>query len=302
MIPLPVSTKLRSRARLSNAGLFSLLSLLALSLLCNLALYIPHHATDPLPVLLAAIKRHDSTENLTHLIIVPGHAIWTGTDPNLRLSEDQWLLESYQKGKGRLAAFFAHISRGAKLAVRDEHALLVFSGPESYLRLALGSNVFGTSDAPMASYKRATTENFALDSYQNLLFSIARFHEFTGHFPRNITVVGYEFKQKRFVDLHRAAIRWPLHRFQYVGVDADDEESQSAQQGEIENGYNPYSRDLYGCHSFLASKRQQRNTHSRFHPYYSSSPELNALFSWCPDAMNGGSSAIFSGRLPWDHT
>lgn len=112
MIPLPVSTKLRSRARLSNGGLFSLLSLLALSLLCNLAFYIPHHATDPLPVLLAAIKRHDSTERLTHLIIVPGHAIWTGTDPNLRLSEDQWLLESYQKGKGRLAAFFAHISRG----------------------------------------------------------------------------------------------------------------------------------------------------------------------------------------------
>ena len=85
----------------------------------------------------------------------------------------------------------------------------------------------------MASYKRATTESYALDSYQNLLFSIARFHEFTGHFPRNITVVGYEFKRKRFVDLHRAAIRWPLHQFQYVGVDADDEESQSAQQGEV---------------------------------------------------------------------
>ena len=114
MIPLPVSTKLRYRARLSNAGLFLLLSLLALSLLFNLAIYMPHHATvtDPLPHLLDAIKRHGTTENLTHLIIVPGHAIWTGTDPNLRLSEDQWLLESYQKGRGRLAAFFAHISRG----------------------------------------------------------------------------------------------------------------------------------------------------------------------------------------------
>lgn len=94
--------------------------------------------------------------------------------------------------------------------------------------------MFGTSDAPVSNYNRATTENFALDSYQNLLFSIARFHEFTGHFPKNITVVGYEFKRKRFVDLHRAAVRWPSHRFQYVGVDADDdEESKSAQQGEV---------------------------------------------------------------------
>ena len=112
MIPLPVSTKLRSRARLSNAGLFLLLSLLAVSILFNLAIYTPHHTPDPLPHLLATIKRHGATENLTHLIIVPGHAVWTGTDPKQRLSEDQWLLESYQKGKGRLAAFFAHISRG----------------------------------------------------------------------------------------------------------------------------------------------------------------------------------------------
>lgn len=305
MIPLPISTsspKFRSRTRLPNAYL--LLSLLAVSLFLNLALYLRTYVIDPLPRLLADIT---SRKTLSHLIIVPGHAIWLGTDPNQRLSEDQWLLEPYQKGKGRLAAFFAHISRGAELAVRDEDALLVFSGgqtkkasttteAESYLRLALSSNMFGASEAPQTDYTRVTTENYALDSFQNLLFSIARFHEFTGHFPKNITVIGYEFKRKRYVDLHRAAIRWPRDRFEYIGIDAEDEENIGAHQGELENGYNPYSKDLYGCHSFLTSKRRQRNPHFRFHPYHSSNPRLSTLFNWCPD----GSLAIFSGGLPWD--
>lgn len=80
---------------------------------------------------------------------------------------------------------------------------------------------------------RATTEEFALDSYQNLLFSIARFHEFTGHYPRSITVVGYEWKRRRFMELHRAALRWPEERFRYIGIDAEGAETFKAQEGEV---------------------------------------------------------------------
>ncbi|KIL68870.1 hypothetical protein M378DRAFT_70620 [Amanita muscaria Koide BX008] len=318
MIPLPVtSTRHRvripfyyTRARLSNAALCLLLSCLALSVLFNFFLYIHRPAVPHFPSLSAfsaALTRDNASESLNHLIIVTGHAIWIGTDPSLRLSEDQWLLEPYQKGQGRLDAFFAHISRGADLAVHDRYSLLVFSGgqtkkasttteAESYLRLALYSNLFGASGTPATDFSRTTTENYALDSYQNLLFSIARFHEYTGRFPENITVIGYEFKRQRFVHLHRPAIRWPSDRFHYIGVDATDESSSAARQGEWENGYKPYSEDLYGCHSFLASKRRQRNPHSRFHPYYSSALELTGLFDWCPAT----SALIFSGTLPWD--
>jgi hypothetical protein len=35
---------------------------------------------------------------------------------------------------------------------------------------------------------RALTEEHARDSFENLLFSICRFFELTGHFPHNITV------------------------------------------------------------------------------------------------------------------
>jgi len=38
--------------------------------------------------------------------------------------------------------------------------------------------------------ERAFTEEHARDSYENVLFSIARFKDLTGHLPRNVTVVG----------------------------------------------------------------------------------------------------------------
>lgn len=78
-----------------------------------------------------------------------------------------------------------------------------------------------------------TTENHALDSFQNLLFSIARFHEYTGRYPEKITVVGYQMKRQRFVDLHRAAIRWPRDKFEYIGIDPEGEEGLAAQDGEV---------------------------------------------------------------------
>lgn len=102
---------------------------------------------------------------------------------------------------------------------------------QSYLRLALLSDPTSSSKDISA---RLTTEDYALDSFQNLLFSIARFKEYTGRYPDRISVVGYEFKRARFVTLHRAAIRWPEDKFQYYGVDPDDAEHvRIATEGEV---------------------------------------------------------------------
>lgn len=86
---------------------------------------------------------------------------------------------------------------------------------------------------------RMTTENFALDSYQNFLFSIARFREYTGSFPERITVVGYGMKRSRFEELHAKAIRWPVkssirgqRRFHYVGID-DEGDTTLEYHGEV---------------------------------------------------------------------
>lgn len=104
------------------------------------------------------------------------------------------------------------------------------------MRLALSMDLFGiTSTGVSTPFSRATTETYALDSYQNILFSIARFHEVTGRYPSQITVVGYEMKRRRFEELHRAAIRFPAALFEYVGLKppATDGEAITAREGEV---------------------------------------------------------------------
>lgn len=55
-------------------------------------------------------------------------------------------------------------------------------------------------------------EEYAKDSHENLLFSICRFAEMTGRYPKKITVVGFEFKRKRFEDIHRYSISFPAEK------------------------------------------------------------------------------------------
>ena len=231
------------------------------------------------------------------------------------------------------------------ITLRDEQALLIFSGyvfessstqsfidnessgqtkrasttteAESYLRLALSANLLPSTE--QEPFLRATTEEYALDSFENLLFSIARFHEYTGHYPKRITIVGYEMKRKRFTELHRADLRWPQDKFEYIGIDAEGEEISKAREGEVsyrshlallssrndaniqrKNGYIPYTLDTYGCHDMLAEKRRSRNPFIRFHPYLTSSPDLAPLLNFCPNEVHGGPTTIYDGPLPWD--
>lgn len=60
--------------------------------------------------------------------------------------------------------------------------------------------------------ERMITEEYARDSHENLIFSICRFSEMTGNYPDQITVVGFEFKRKRFEDIHRYSISYPIEK------------------------------------------------------------------------------------------
>ena len=77
-----------------------------------------------------------------------------------------------------------------EIVVNDPQALLIFSGgqtrathqtteSESYLRIAEDVDMYSqlSPDTPPKPFPRATTEDFALDSYENLVFSVARFKE-----------------------------------------------------------------------------------------------------------------------------
>jgi len=255
------------------------------------------------------LSRGVSQMGLHHLIIVAGHAVWTGCSSEQRKDEEFWILEERQRGGGNIEAFFGHIEQGVRMAVADNSSLLVFSGgqtrpgsliteAQSYHQLAVASHLLespGDSTALPAS-KRVVSESFALDSFQNLLFSLARFREVTGLYPRKITVVGFGMKKRRFVELHRKAIRWPESDFQYVGLDVTGDNS-IAYAGENQFGYTPYSKDLYGCHDELLAKRRRRNPFQVFHPYHTSAPEMAGLFEWCP--LDDGRNEIYPGWLPW---
>lgn len=151
---------------------------------------------------------------------------------------------------------------------------------------------------------RTTTETFALDSYQNLLFSLLRFRELASSWPEHVTVVSYAFKKERFVELHRAAIRWPLERFTFVGIDPpwdSGREMKAVMEGERANAASLWERDPYACaqESGLRAKRRGRNM-GRRRGYVLEGVERSVrdLVGWCREG--GGRGKVFGKRLPWD--
>ena len=115
---------------------------------------------------------------------------------------------------------------GVEVAALDPKALLIFSGGQtraaagprdegwSYYRVAEYFDWWGysanrpdflrearqrTESAGQSTYlpvaHRTVTEEFALDSFQNVLFSLCRFREIVGRYPDKITVVSFTFKK-----------------------------------------------------------------------------------------------------------
>ncbi|KAJ5940666.1 hypothetical protein N7516_000834 [Penicillium verrucosum] len=79
-----------------------------------------------------------------HLIVVCCHAIYTGGS-HLGTSEDEWLIEPFQKGE--TPTFIDHVKAGLKALAEDPHGLLVFSGatfqPSDSVQLAQNKKIMG---------------------------------------------------------------------------------------------------------------------------------------------------------------
>lgn len=117
---------LLTRSRITNLGFIILSSVTAVSLLLNFFHYLENTAspgnslgTDTLTYQLSDenddsqnVIRESWTESLDHLIIVPGHAVWKGIDPEKRTQDSEWMLEPYQKGTGKTQVFWEHIAAG----------------------------------------------------------------------------------------------------------------------------------------------------------------------------------------------
>lgn len=107
---------LLTRSRVTNLAVAILAAICALSVLWNIYFYFTVSQAIARPGTVSAvfstIDRHHKLSQLDHLIVVPCHAIWKGVDAASRLDEDSWILEPYQKGSKRIAAFYDHIAQG----------------------------------------------------------------------------------------------------------------------------------------------------------------------------------------------
>jgi hypothetical protein len=171
-------------------------------------------------------SRFRRIESMDHLVVVAGHSV-------MRLSrmqsagydERSWYLLPYQLGQGFPTIITSHVQKGIDLTRQDVRALLIFSGGQT--RADVGPLSEAASYYYLAEQngwllgdlkQRVFLEEYARDSYENLLFSICRFRELTGGFPTRITVIGFDFKSQRFNDIHRHAIGFPVDQFTYVGM------------------------------------------------------------------------------------
>lgn len=262
-----------------------------------------------------------------HLIIVPGHGVFRGAQSSDWKKESLWGLEPFQKngpGDGLLTvAFSQHIKRGVQeLLKHSETSLLIFSGGQtklgagprsealSYYIIAEETKLFGLFSHLEAEVEqkevdtmlehRVFAEEYARDSYENVLYSICRFHEVTGSYPEKITVVNWEYKRTRFESLHRAAIRFHQKAFNFIGIDFVDALQLAGIKlppGRIRTFSDQLTldrvkKDMYVCQGHEAT-RKTRNPNFRVIPYITSCPELARLLVHC-------GPALFEEALPWD--
>jgi hypothetical protein len=232
----------------------------------------------------------------TDLVIVPGHGVCKQgcTAPAKVSADSSWV--GIFRGEG--PAYVEHAKAGVELAAAGQ-SLLVFSGGQtreaagrrseavSYWEIARDHDWWGHGEVET----RALKEEYARDSFENMLLSIALFRRETGRWPTHITVVGWRFKSKRY-DLHRQAVKWPQAAFEYRGVnDPPGEALQAALVGEAAKTES-VARDLYLVGSEWTAQRELRDPFQRRHPYRGIDGRLDAVFDFLDRTSH-------KGTFPW---
>lgn len=142
----------------------------------------------------------------------------------------------------------------------------------------------------------------ATDSFQNLLFPLLLYTSLFSRPPHNLTLISHAFKHRRFLTLHLPAIRFPVEKVTYVGIDPPEHISpkEELEAGEEKRGYGIWKGDLYGVREVLREKREKRG--------WSKAEEEKVLSGVSEEGprgllvWKGGLEGVekYQGELPWD--
>lgn len=123
-----------------------------------------------------------------------------------------------------------------------------------------------TTTSPHHHHPRIELEERALDSYQNILFSIIQFWRRTGYsdWPTHLTIVSHAFKRRRLVSAHCAALGFvdgdrhtqPRRGVTFVGINPPGVPEVVENE---EKAVEAWVHDPQGQSSGLRGKRRGRN-------------------------------------------
>lgn len=248
-------------------------------------------------------------DSVYHAVIVACHAGFhkdVATIPDSPEDDPYWVLSSFQHREPPY--YIEHIRHGVSLVNSLPESVLIFSGGQTHKDMgtwteadtyyAIGKHYRWWMDEHRTGdehlEKRIAVEQYARDSFENLLFGICRFQQITKRYPREITMVSWAFKENRF-DIHREALRIPVNRFHFEGVN-DPVDMQAAFTGEAAT-VRLFKRYRYGTGGELLSKRKKRDPFMRGHPYRRCDG-MEPFFRFIDDP--GNSTVEYPGIFPWD--
>lgn len=209
------------------------------------------------------------------LLILPCHSIWIPNDGD-GTTLDEWHLASFQhEGKDWLC-FREHILTSISYLKTNPTTTLIISGgatkkdagpvSEAYSYYLLMEKLGGSEFEKIKN--RVYLEEYARDSFDNVAFLVCRYYQIHDTCPRNISVVGFEFKRNRFTKHHMPALG--ITEVEYIGNTPYSDSSEyfeDLEKSEYQHAVRHFERDWFGMELPLADKRVQRNPFRRFHGY-----------------------------------
>lgn len=257
--------------------------------------------------------------NYTHLVIIPCHGIWKGSLDNTSAAKDsigdgrdEWFLAPFQIEGDDHLCFKEHVLKGYEIINKDPQALMVISGgrtkkesedSEANSYLSLLKAVKGNEEV-----SDVVLEEFARDSFENVIFLLCKFYERCQRYPQSITIVGFEFKRGRFLENHlKQALMYPIDKVTYIGNEPNPPSNREAYfkdltESEYKYAVKLFEVDYYGVQDPLLKKKLSRNPYNTFNNYGETNPLLKDIISAISDHSQLNNDEIqqtVSKTAPW---